>query len=63
MPPKNPVERHRPVPTRSKTEIGKVRSISAVCGRKAISLMSRPPRSSDPESGLRMPASPRNSVD
>jgi len=33
MPPKNPVERQSPVPTKSNTEIGKLRSISAVCGR------------------------------
>ena len=33
MPPKKPVTRHSPVPTKSNTEIGKLRSISAVCGR------------------------------
>ncbi len=33
MPPKNPVVRHRPVPTRSNTEIGKLRSMSTLCGR------------------------------
>ena len=33
MPPKGPVVRQRPVPTKSNTEIGKLLSISALCGR------------------------------
>ena len=33
MPPKKPVRRHTPVPTKSNTEIGKLRSMSALCGR------------------------------
>src|ERR1700737_1719520 len=33
LPPKNPVLRQSPVPTKSYTEIGKVRSMSTVCGR------------------------------
>ena len=33
MPPNQPVARHIPVETKSNTEIGKLRSISAICGR------------------------------